>query len=145
VWDEALHMQTNTHFIVAGDNIFYQSVVVQHSIVLYSLQWCVTQQHTQNPLLCSSCNNGYKNVPQCYVTRTLFVLFCRTVAESFTLRVTWRSRINGLGVFVWHMDESLCEVQQDSIILSCSHCLQTVMWLVSWKFCFQWRWLQFGH
>ena len=56
-----LHADQHTFFIVAGDKIFYQSIVVQHSVVLHSRQWCVTQQHAHNSLLCSSCNNGYKD------------------------------------------------------------------------------------
>ena len=43
------------------------SIVVQHLMFLYGWQWNAAQQHAQNALLHSQCNNGYAKMLQCYV------------------------------------------------------------------------------
>lgn len=132
VQDEALYMQTNTHFVVGGDNILSKHCCA--AVVRYRRQWCVTQQHTQNPLSCSSCSSGYKNMQQCYVTHNIACLV-QIVSENSsriffsesdkTIQNQW------VGCLVWHVDEYLCEVQQDNIILSCCHCLNAIWNMIS--------------
>jgi len=55
--------------------ICYKSILVQHTIFLYSWQWPVDQQHTQNEFLLFHLNSGYANASQCYVKHTLLILF----------------------------------------------------------------------
>lgn len=59
-------MQNNsTCFIVASDNFLSKHCCAARSSVVQLTVMCNSTTH--NPLLCSSCNSGYKNVPQCYV------------------------------------------------------------------------------
>jgi ABC-type microcin C transport system permease subunit YejE len=60
--------------LLLATEISHQRVLVQHlAIYLFSWQLHVTQQ--RNEFLCFSCNSGYANAPQCYIVRTLPVLF----------------------------------------------------------------------
>ena len=44
--------------------IYHNSIIVQH--LIYSRQWSVPQQYTENAMSCFHCNNGYANAQQCY-------------------------------------------------------------------------------
>jgi hypothetical protein len=53
---------------------FATKALLCNTIFLYSWQWRVAQQYTQNAFLCFHSNNNYVIAPQCYVTRTLPIL-----------------------------------------------------------------------
>jgi hypothetical protein len=95
--------------------ICHKSIVVQHSVLLYSLQWHVAQQHTHNALLCFHCNTGYTKAPQCYLICTC--LSCFSWLHCIFRGTRWRSwlwhcatsrKVAGsipgvvIGIFHWH-------------------------------------------
>jgi hypothetical protein len=72
----ALYAKNEVGFIVAGFINWPQSIVVKHSIFLYSWLWRVAQQYSDNDALCFHCNNGHANAPKCYVIRLRDRLSC---------------------------------------------------------------------
>jgi hypothetical protein len=67
-------MTDKRRFYETDTKFFYQNIIAQRSKCLYRWQRHVSQQRTENALLCFHWNNSYANVPECY-TRTLAILF----------------------------------------------------------------------
>jgi len=60
--------------LLSATKIHHKSIVVRHSIFLYTCQWHTAQQYTQIALSCIHDNNAYVKVPQRCVKRALPIL-----------------------------------------------------------------------
>jgi hypothetical protein len=65
--------------------ICHKIIVVQHSLFMYSWQWHVAQELTQNSLLLCHCNNGQANMPERLYVHSL----CFNMYRSVWKWLTW--------------------------------------------------------